>query len=495
MSIINPIGTDCRTENGSLTADASGGTGSYTYLWEPSGATSASPNILASFTHTVVVTDEYGCTDSSNETLLPPGGLYPNFTSITSLSCNGSNDGAITVSISGGSAPYSYEWSTGDTDAGVNPGEISISNLSEGVIAITITDASQCDFSIESIIMSPELLTVSTSSSSISCFGDETGEVSAFVSGGTTPYTYLWDDTSESTGSSANNLTGGVYTITVTDDNGCIATASSFIDPLTQIIASLYHDSITCYEACDGVLYASASGGTGSYSYGWFSTNPDAVTTPSIYKNICGNNENDSAYWVVVEDENGCKTDRLYEFVVRPDSIRAHIEIDGDQIGSSPFNVTFIDSSYGDYYTNISWEIEGDGASYYDDSLEYTFEANNEAYFNVVLRISRYGYCEDEDQVTIYLNSNCYDGGNGVVCPGIEENAFENLHVSTLNGSIVINGVDNGNVEIYSLVGNKVYQGAVANTTTININRNGMYLVKIISAGSTITKKVYLAGN
>ncbi|NQY10143.1 MAG: SprB repeat-containing protein, partial [Flavobacteriales bacterium] len=404
--IVDPENADCIVDNGSLTAVPNGGTGGYRYLWEPTDLTIIKPITLASGTHTVVVTDDNGCTASNNETLFPPGGLNPKFTLVANVSCNGGSDGAATVNITGGAALYSYTWSTGGGDSGVGVGDVSTDNLSAGPITITVIDADLCSFTIDTVITQPDLLVTTATADSLLCIGDSIATIRTATIGGTEPYSFVWNNPTASTDTFALNVPGGTYTVTVTDDNDCIATSSTYIDPLTRVVAALSHDTVTCYEAWDGVLYSSATGGAGNYTYQWFLPNPDSAITPNVFEDISGNN--DTAYWVIAVDSNMCVSDTVFEFVSRPDSIRAHIRIDGKSTGGTPFDVTFIDSSYGNYYNTWTWLIDDEIMEVNVDTVSTTLTTFTTISFEIILQISRDGYCPEVDTAYVVVEAGSF---------------------------------------------------------------------------------------
>ncbi|NQY11699.1 MAG: gliding motility-associated C-terminal domain-containing protein [Flavobacteriales bacterium] len=419
VDIIDPKNSDCGTENGSLTADPNGGTGGYSYLWDPTDLTIVTPITLASGTHTVVVTDGNGCTASNKEALLLPGGLNPAFTLVTNVSCNGGSDGVATVDITGGASPYSYSWSTGGSDSGVGVGDVSTDNLFAGDISITVIDADLCEFTIDTLIAEPDILVTTASADSLLCYQDSTAIIKTATIGGSKPYTFVWNNPTASTDTFAIDVPGGTYTVTVADDNDCVATSSIYIDPLTRVVAALSHDTVTCYEAEDGVLYAGATGGVGNYIYQWFLPNPDSVITPNVFEDILGNN--DTAYWVIAVDSNMCISDTVFEFVSRPDSIRAHIIIDGEPTGATPFEAVFIDSSYGNYYNMSTWLIDDEVIDINIDTLINTFSVSTTTSSEVILQVSRDGFCAEIDTAFIVVEAGSFLSIPDVFTPNGDE--------------------------------------------------------------------------
>lgn len=193
--------------DGGVTASATGGTPSYTYLWSNS-ATTASITGVAAGTYTVTITDDNGCITSSDETVTEPALLSTSTSIDSNISCNGGSDGGITASTSGGTNPYSYAWSNSATTA-------SITGVAAGTYTVTITDANGCTASSDSTVTEPTALGTATADN-----GDGSVVVTAF--GGTSPYTYLWDASAgNQTTDTALGLSTGTYYVTVTDANGC----------------------------------------------------------------------------------------------------------------------------------------------------------------------------------------------------------------------------------------------------------------------------------
>ena len=138
------------------------------------------------------------------------------------MSCNGFSDGFATVSVSGGTAPYSYSWDNGQT-----------SNTAIGLMAgnynISITDLNGCSSTSTATIAEPIMLTSSiTSANDVSCNGGSDGSAVVSASGGTAPYTYLW--TNGDTNETSVGLLPGIQNVIITDINGCSSISSAIIN-------------------------------------------------------------------------------------------------------------------------------------------------------------------------------------------------------------------------------------------------------------------------
>ena len=280
-------------EDGSATATVLGGTEPYTYVCVPASQFNPTATNLIAGTYTVSITDKNGCQTYANITLNQPQPLYVTVSEDLPVSCNGTNTGAASANVSGGTWPYDYNWTNGQTTQ-------TDTGLIAGTYGITITDANGCTTSTSVIITEPTaLLGVIISQTDVSCYNGSNGIATAGVTGGTPPYTIVWGTTPQQNGQVATNLSSGYYTITITDNNGCTDTVGvSFINP-SQIIAYVTGQTIICLG--DSVtITASASGGAGNYLFFWnqgLGLGTSKIVSPG----------NETSYIVNAYDQSGCQ--------------------------------------------------------------------------------------------------------------------------------------------------------------------------------------------
>ena len=157
------------------------------YKRQDAGATSTQDiSGLVAGTYSVVITDNNGCTLTVSATLTEPSALALSHTQ-TNVSCNGTNDGAIDLTVSGGVAPYAYSWSDGSTTQ-------DLTALVAGTYSITVTDNNGCTATLNITITEPNALVVALVPTNVTCNSGADGAIDLTVSGGTAPYSYVWDD-------------------------------------------------------------------------------------------------------------------------------------------------------------------------------------------------------------------------------------------------------------------------------------------------------------
>jgi len=280
---------DCNGDiDGQVTGSPSGGTAPYTFSWN-TGGTSATETGLGAATYSVTITDQNGCTDSASVTLTEPTALVASAFVTGTLDCNGDTDGQVTGSPSGGTAPYTYNWNTGETAA-------TETSLGAGTYSVTITDNNGCTDSASVTITEPVAISaLAVVDSNVTCNGGLDGGGTASASGGSTPYTYLWSNTA--TTASIAGVGAGKYSVTVTDNNGCTDSASITITEPALLNASITGGGGSgCSSGGSGNLTASATGGTSPYTYLW----SNSATTATISGLSTG------TYTVTITDANGC---------------------------------------------------------------------------------------------------------------------------------------------------------------------------------------------
>ena len=290
------------TSTGAINLTPAGGTPAYSYLWS-NNATTQNLTSLPAGTYTVVVTDANGCTANASVTITQPQIGLTVGTTQTNVLCFGNSTGAINATPSGGSAPYTYSWSNGATTQ-------NLTAIPSGSYTVTVLDANGCTATATVIITQPAAaLAATTTQVNILCLNG-VGSINLTVSGGTLGYTYLWSN--QVTTEDLANLQVGVYTVVVTDANGCTTTTSAaIIQTLSQIPVAINNLSGTTVLTCSNpIINVQATGGV---SYIW--TGGSSLNTAATSFTQPGQ------YTVNMIDPNGCpvsQTITLTQNVVLP---------------------------------------------------------------------------------------------------------------------------------------------------------------------------------
>lgn len=324
----------CNTdETGSITSSVSGGTAPYTYLWN-NGFTTADISGLTAGTYTLTVTDSHNCTKTTSITILQPLAALAIASTSTDVKCYGNNTGNITTTVTGGTTPYNYSWNNGGNTS-------SLSNVVAGEYSLTVTDANGCS-ALNTVTISAPLaaLTTTPNSTNINCNGGQTGSAEITVSGGTSPYNYIWN-----TGAITSQITtigNGNYTVTVTDQNGCQETNNFTItQPSAALSLSLTSTDVSCFNLSNASISSQVNGGTSPYNYNWSNgANSSDLTGIS-----------NGTYSLTVTDANGCSISGS-KFITQPNA-----ELSGTLTST---NVACINSNSG----SISIHVSGGTTSY-----------------------------------------------------------------------------------------------------------------------------------
>jgi hypothetical protein len=329
---------------GSVSVEGSGGTPPYTYsfnggAYQPTGVFTG----LIAGDHIVRVRDANACTFDVPVTILQPSAALDVSGVVTGVSIAGGNDGAINITVSGGTPNYTYVWSTTD-GSGLDINAEDQTGLTAGIYQVVVTDANSCTTSDTYIITEPGVLTVGGVTTNPTCFGSSDGAINITVGGGVPPFTFAWTTTDGSglipADEDQSNLTAGTYTVLVTDDNGAAASGDFVLtQPSEIIINSISHDDVTCFGANDGTItISSVTGGNGGYQYSidggitfFFNGGSFSGLAPGTYD-------------IVVRDSEGCTTPGNSVIITEPSQlvISDWDETDVNCFGASDGTITIL---------------------------------------------------------------------------------------------------------------------------------------------------------
>ncbi len=294
ISNVNTVDPTCGNTDGSIDIIASGGTGALQYSID-NGTTFQAGGLFAGLgagIYDIVVEDANGCQATQQITLSNAGGPVINNVTVTDPLCNGSNDGSIDITASGGVGTLQYSIDNGTTFQAGNV----FTGLSPGTYNIVVEDANGCQTSTQVTITDPAALSVTETITDENC-GQSDGAISLTASGGTGSYTYLWSPGGETT-SSITGVTGGSYSVTVTDGNGCTFNGNYTVNTVGSLPVSAT-PSVTTINAGETVQLNA----TGATTYTWSPSTglsctscPDPIASPT----------ETTTYVVVGTDPSGC---------------------------------------------------------------------------------------------------------------------------------------------------------------------------------------------
>jgi len=291
--------TSCSTaSNGSITVDATAGTPPFTYQLDggapQSGANPYTFTNVAAGPHTIIITDNFGCTLTLNNVMVGAGPPLTTTVSTTNVLCNGGATGIITIAQpTMGTPPYEYSLD-GTTWQSSNI----FSGLTAGPYTAYYRESNGCQGSQPVTVAEPAAMTASAAAVAVTCNGLSDGTITITAGGGITPYQYSIDGGANWQSGNTFTVAAGIYTIIIRDANNCITTLSATVTEPAVLTASLSITNASCNGGNDGVISVTANGGnTGSYQYSL-----DGITYQSsnVFNVAPGN------YTVYVRDNLGC---------------------------------------------------------------------------------------------------------------------------------------------------------------------------------------------
>ena len=338
----------CGLPNGQMEAFVTGGTAPYSYAWN-TGSTSSLLQGINAGTYQLEVTDSHGCFGQLSKTFTDPGAPSIMNVQVQDAKCYGESTGQISIGATGGNAPYSVIWSNGETGA-------LVSNLVAGTYSVILTDAVGCIDSLSLTVGQPAELTLSTFSQAVSCFGLSDGAIQAIGLGGTSPYTITAVNESGMAVPNLTQLTSGVYTLSATDVQGCLATAEDSVTEPAPLFVELITSDVTCNGASNGMVTALTQGGTIPYLYAWTSVQ-GLVDTSSM-----------SAGWYQLSllDGQGCLIEESF-YIDEPEALNLLVYGPSAVCAEQQVNLElFAQNGFGDYA--FSW----DGGQSFSQQTSFT---------------------------------------------------------------------------------------------------------------------------
>ncbi|MEX2590525.1 MAG: T9SS type B sorting domain-containing protein [Chitinophagales bacterium] len=275
---------------GSFDINVTGGTPGYIFDWDSSFVSGNNPTGLPAGIYNYSITDLYGCVVYGGDTIFEPDTALTVLASTTDVTCHGADDGTLTLVISGGTPPYSYQGNPLPVDS------VTLTNLPPGNYTGSVEDSNGCSFTVNETITEPGPQSLTIGSIDNLCYGESEGLAFAEFINATGAVNYSW--TGGLNGDTITNLTAGTYTVTATDQNNCTLIDSVEITEPTELTYSSNTTDVDCYGNNTGSINITASGGTSGYTYQWDSASVSGNNPTGLYAGI---------YSYTITDANNCE--------------------------------------------------------------------------------------------------------------------------------------------------------------------------------------------
>jgi gliding motility-associated-like protein len=363
--------------NGSATTNISGGTGTISALWSYLAQTTQNVNNLPAGLHSITIMDAAGCVASASVQITEPTQLVSAITSVSMVTCNGSNNGSATMLVNGGTPGYNYIWTPSAQTSSVAV------SMSPGTYTCAVTDANGCPTSQTVTITQPNPLTITSSSvTNLSCNGNNTGQVNTTISGGSPAYTLVW--TPAQPGNPViTNLAAGTYSLLVTDTKSCTTTGVYVVTEPSALASSATATPATCGNA-NGSATVTVSGGTPGYTYNW---NTPAIQTTPIATGMSPN-----TWSCTITDSKGCIITQSVNVPNAPGPVLSSMSFTaplcfGQQNGSMAINTTSGTLPFSYIWNNPSASttqtVNGVGAGVYSATVTDAYGCTTNGVVNV----------------------------------------------------------------------------------------------------------------
>ena len=435
--------------------------GTNNYQWDdPSLQTNLALTNVGAGTYQVTVSNAGGCTATATVDISEPALLELTTTSSDAL-CYGDPSGTATAEVNGGTQPYSYLWSTGNTTS-------VLASLGAGTFLLTVTDNNGCT-AIEQVIISEpaEVRLNLTQAQNISCFSGSDGQISVTSTGGIDPVNYLWN--TGTIGPDANSLPAGTYTVTITDANGCSSTLSQALTQPNELTGFATNIDVKCHGQNDGELHLDINGGSIPYNANWQGPGNFNSSGQDLTNLFAGN------YMSTITDINGC-THVVSALVNEPDAILLDLPAVTDTICFNASNGT-------------ATVLPAGGVAPY----QYLWSANNQNNQTAT------GLAAQQYTVTVTDANGCTKLGSTIVPQKAELNAFAlptlpNCHDGN-DGTATVNsvyyGITPANLSDFTFLWNTT--PTQSGITASQLSANQSYSVTLTdSDGCTATHSVVI---
>lgn len=357
VATLSPNTIKCKGgSDGEIISLVKGGTVPYSYSWS-NGATTASVKGVISGTYNLTVTDSKGCTSFTGTLVDEPTDSLKVLIAVNDVSCYGYRDGTVELTISGGTAPYGYNWGN-QNEILLNHFSELIENLNKGRYFIRVTDRNGCQNEQYVDVNQPTPINIQAVISDAICYGDSTGNINLSVSGSTPNYSFIWDN--GQTTEDAISIMAGSHKVTITDGNSCVYDTTFFVGQPNKLEAAYKIQELSCMDQADAEISVAPYGGVKPYSYNW--SNGD---TTSVNKELTG-----GTYELVIQDAHNCIT--TYSYIILESAERCVFIPNTITPNGDGYNDTWIIDNI-ELYSNASIKIFNKwGGLVYEAKGEYS---------------------------------------------------------------------------------------------------------------------------
>lgn len=347
--------------DGAIDLTPSGGASPYDFVWTALPFFTAFTEDISGLedgTYNVLITDQTGCFTLLSFDLTEPDPLQLDL-ALTPITCPGTDDGEIDLTIAGGTPEYTISW---DLDGSGTAASEDLTGLAPGTYTVTVTDANDCVETASVTLDDALAIDLSAVATPVSCFGDTDGAIDLTVSSGAPPIDLEWTGPSGFTSTSEDlvGLEPGAYAVTATDAGGCVETLDVSIDEPLEITIDATATPLACADDTNGTIDVDISGGTAPYDTDW--TGPGGFT--SAEEDLSGLEA--GTYTLTVTDANDCQLTVDVE-ITAPDPIDVAADItdilcSGDDTGAIDLTITGGTPGY-----DASWVLQSGGSSTAED--------------------------------------------------------------------------------------------------------------------------------
>ncbi|WP_314811006.1 hypothetical protein, partial [Capnocytophaga granulosa] len=283
---------------------------------------------LGADTYTLTIKDRNGCTLTKRITITEPDELIINSIEATPISCNPRNsdpnnnssinsNGTLTVNAKGGVPTYRYVWKRFNKPYTETRNK-TITDLVDGIYQVEVIDANENKAVGTYTLTYPDPLYLKVTKSEMTCSAPNGGQATAISSGGTPPYTYLWN--TGHTGAHITGLSAGKYFVTVSDSRGCSVQEKVVLSYPEEVeVVSTIITPVTCYEGNDGKIALTLSGGKGAVNVSWYDAEGTLITQGTTNGGKTINGLKAGKYKAVFRDQSDCPMLEQFYEVLQPE--------------------------------------------------------------------------------------------------------------------------------------------------------------------------------